>query len=347
MTLSGNSMKRYFDPQYYHRELYKTTERQLAFRKGTAFLKWKYALLRKLKDLTGYEEPEKKPLKITWGEAKEFPSYTRKRLVFNSEENSDIPAYLLIPKSVKGKMPAMVCLQGHTTGFHLSAGITRYPGDAGAISGGRDFAVQAALNGFVGLAIEQRCFGERRLTLQKYMCDHPCTDAALHSFMLGKTMIAERVQDARRAIDLLETLDFVDKKRIGCVGNSGGGTISFYLGIFDKRIKLAVPSCTYCTFKESLMSIWHCVDNYIPGILKYAEMGDLAGLRAPKKLLIVAGKRDKIFPLTGVKKAYRTTEKIFSAAGAKNNLKLLIGSKGHQFYPEQAWPLIKEMINSD
>ena len=124
-------MKRHFDPQHYHRALYKTTERKLAFRKGTAFLKWKSALLRKLKELTGYEEPEKKPLKITWGEAKEFPSFTRKRLVFNSEEYADVPAYLLIPKGVKGKKPAMVCLQGHTTGFHLSAGITKYPRGCG------------------------------------------------------------------------------------------------------------------------------------------------------------------------------------------------------------------------
>ncbi|MEI7905200.1 MAG: alpha/beta hydrolase family protein [Candidatus Firestonebacteria bacterium] len=338
-------MKRYFDPGQYHEELYARTERKLEFKPGMKFEKWKAVLMKKLTELTGYEPPEKAPLKVTRGETKEFKDYVRQRLVFNSEAFADVPAYLLIPKGIKGRMPAMVCLQGHTKGFHISIGEPVYPGDAETIKGGRDFAVQAVKQGFVALALEQRCFGERKKKLQSYMCDHPCTDAALHSFMLGKTMIAERVRDAQRGLDLLESLPFVDKKRLGCMGNSGGGTITFYASIFDKRIKLGVPSCTYCTFKDSLMNIWHCVDNYIPGILKYAEMGDLAGLRAPGKLLIVSGKEDKIFPLKGVKEAFKRTEQIYSAAGARKNLELLIGPEGHRFYPKQAWPLIKEMIN--
>jgi hypothetical protein len=52
------------------------------------------------------------------------------------------------------------------------------------------------------------------------------------------------------------------------------------------------------------MSIYHCGDNYIPGILQYAEAADVLGLFAPKPLVVVAGKTDPIFPIKGVRKSF-------------------------------------------
>ena len=89
-------MKRFFDPAYYHSSLYTRTKRKLEFRSGSIFTKWKKTLLSKLLELLGYEEPVKRPLKISWGTIKQFPEYTRRRLIFNSEDFADVPAYLII-----------------------------------------------------------------------------------------------------------------------------------------------------------------------------------------------------------------------------------------------------------
>jgi pimeloyl-ACP methyl ester carboxylesterase len=91
-----------------------------------------------------------------------------------------------------------------------------------------------------------------------------------------------------RAIDFLATQPDLDMGRIGCMGNSMGGTVSFYAARVDPRIRLVVVSCSFCTFADSWLSRPHCVCGYLPGILQAADTPDLAGLIAPRHLLIVA-----------------------------------------------------------
>jgi dienelactone hydrolase len=145
-------------------------------------------------------------------------------------------------------------------------------------------------------------------------------------------------------LDYLAARGDVDMKRVGVMGNSGGGTISMYAAALLPRLSFAMPSCSFCTFADSIMSIYHCGDNYIPGILQYAEAADVMGLFAPKPLVIVTGRQDPIFPLAGVRKAFRDLQKIYDAAGAKNNCRLVIGEGGHRFYADDAWPKLLKMI---
>jgi len=92
------------------------------------------------------------------------------------------------------------------------------------------------------------------------------------------------------------------------------------------------------------MRIYHCSDHYIPGVLKVAEMGDLAGLIAPRKLLIVAGTHDLAFPIEEVRKAYENARRIFEAAGCPENIELYVGALGHRFYADDCWPIIRRML---
>ena len=105
-----------------------------------------------------------------------------------------------------------------------------------------------------------------------------------------------------------------------------------------------MPSCSVCTFRDSIGKILHCQDNYIPGILKYFEMGDLACLIAPRPLVVVAGREDKIFPISGVEKTFDVIRQIYSAAGAPDNCALVVGEGGHRFYAQQAWPVFRKYV---
>ena len=91
------------------------------------------------------------------------------------------------------------------------------------------------------------------------------------------------------------------------------------------------------------MPIFHCTCNFIPGIMKYFDMGDLACLVSPRPLIVVAGRKDDIFPIDGVTKAFNTIEQIYKAAGAADNCRLIIGEEGHQFYARQGWPAFGEL----
>jgi hypothetical protein len=160
--------------------------------------------------------------------------------------------------------------------------------------------------------------------------------------MLGRTTIGERVWDISRAIDLLSHFEQCDTDRICITGNSGGGTASYYAACLDERIKVSIPSCSFCPYDDSIMAMIHCGCNYIPSARRYFEMGDLACMIAPRKLAIVAGKLDPIFPIDGVLRGYETVEKIYAAAGVPENLSVTVTPREHWWCEDIVWPLIKE-----
>ena len=339
--------KKKLSPSYFQLKLMERMERKLAFSQERDFEKWRKKLKRKFKELIGpiYKEDGKVEFKILQEE--KHKDYILQKLIFFTNPDVMNVAYLVIPSERKKKYPAMICLQGHSTGAHLSVGKVKFRGDKKAIKGDRDFAIQAVRNGFVALAIEQRAFGEREEKLLKQRISYNrCWDATMHALMLGHTLIAERIADVMRGIDLLYQLSFIDKSKIGCMGNSGGGTITYYASCIDERIKISIPSCSFCTYEDSIMKIGHCMDNYIPSALKYFGMEDLAGLIVPRYLIIVAGKKDTIFPIQGVRKAFKKAKEIYKKAGCPENIKLIIGEEGHRFYADKTWPVIKKFLKT-
>ena len=115
----------------------------------------------------------------------------------------------------------------------------------------------------------------------------------------------------------------------------------------DERIKIAMPSCSVCTFEESIGIMYHCECNYLPNMAKYFDMGELACLIAPRKLVVVDGKEDVGFLLKGSLDAYNTIEKIYKKAGCENNCRLVLGEEGHRFYADLSWPVFKELAQWD
>ena len=262
---------------------------------------------------------------------------------FQSEKDYFVPCSLLIPNG-RAK-PLAICLQGHSTGMHISVGEERFDGDKELISGGRDFALQALREGYCALVLEQRYMGSSgSLRDGAPLCAR--RNAALPALLFGRSAIGERVWDVQRAIDVVGEYfaECIDEDQILCMGNSGGGTVTFYAACMDDRIKVAIPSCSVCEFEDSIIPFHHCCCNYIPGIRKYFEMGDLACLIADRALVIVCGVKDPDFPLHGVEKSYRRAKEAFAANGREEHCVLIKGSEGHRFYPEEAWPVANRLI---
>lgn len=92
------------------------------------------------------------------------------------------------------------------------------------------------------------------------------------------------------------------------------------------------------------MAMNHCEENYIPGLLKFAEMSDIAGLAAPKPLVIVAGREDPLFPIAATRRAFRSLRKIYAACGADSHCHLVVGAGGHRFYADASWPVMMKEI---
>lgn len=333
-----------FAPESCHEHLMKTIQPRLAFDPQRDFPAWRQAVDAKLRELVGVL-PDRVPPNLRQEYERENDLFRETRFVFSAEAYADVPCHLLVPQAGDAPFPVVVCLQGHSTGMHISLGRPRYEGDEESIAGDRDFALQAVRQGYAALVIEQRCFGEREQDRPPPVvhADDRCHHAAMTALLLGRTMIGERVWDVSRAIDVLGEFPEIDAGRIGCMGNSGGGTITYFAACLDERIGIAMPSCYVCTFRDSIGTIDHCGDNYIPGILQYFEMGDLAGLIAPRPLVVVAGRDDGIFPIGAVEETFETIRRIYRAAGAPDRCRLVIGEGGHRFYADLAWPVFREL----
>jgi hypothetical protein len=219
----------------------------------------------------------------------------------------------------------------------------KYPGDEATISGGdRDFCVRAVAEGFAALAIEQRAFGQCGGTEHGPACERP----AMTAILLGRTLIGERVWDVMRVLDAVEAHfgDLITMKGSVLMGNSGGGTATYYTACLEHRFDGYMPSCAVCTYRDSIISIHHCTCNYVPAAARFFDMGDLAVMIAPKKLVVVCGEQDDIFPLEGVRETFRIIEGLYAASGAQGNAALVVGKEGHRFYADDAWPVMKGLL---
>jgi hypothetical protein len=72
----------------------------------------------------------------------------------------------------------------------------------------------------------------------------------------------------------------------------------------------------------------------------------LAILIAPKKLVVVCGKDDPIFPLHGVIQMFDIMKNLYRAAGAEDACALVIGQEGHRFYADDAWPVMHTLLKN-
>ena len=323
-----------------HQNLARSMKQALAFDPTKDYDGWKKELREKFMELSGLALIEAAgdcdpKLEIEYTEQRD--GYSETRFTFQSEEGYRVPCFLLIPDGEKEKYPVAITLQGHSTGFHNSVGQMKYPSDLDYHPRGQ-FGVQAVKRGFATLCIEQRGMGERRPRATEADCYRNCTYTAMQALHMGRTILAERVWDVHKAIDLLASaFPVCDTEKVLITGNSGGGTASFYSACYDERIKLCAPSCAFCPYGPSILAMYHCSCNYIPSAYCYFDMQDLAALIAPRHLSVISGIKDKIFPIDGVKSGYATVEQIYEKAGAADACSLTVTPREHWWCEDLVW----------
>ena len=277
-------------------------------------------------------------------------TYQRRTVVIRAADGLRLPAHVLIPHNLNSPAPVALCFPGHGPGKALPAGMTEDEnGEPITISGDRDYALQAVRQGYVALSVDLRGFGELRLEEdiaagQKYSCQR----LSRRLQAVGKTLLGMRVSDVMCWINWLAALDEADASRIVVTGNSAGGTLSFWAAALDTRIAQAAPSCSWCLYRQSWLGIripselekWdivHCECGYVPGLLTLCELTDVAGLIAPRPLLLIAGRGDNLAPVAAVQEAFEELRTIYAAFGAENALELFIGEGGHRYYKARTW----------
>lgn len=338
-----------FDPVAFAHKLYESAPLRLTFRAQNRKQAeaWQKQLRARLTDLVAGFPPKREPLKPQTLEVREFPAFRREKFVFESRAGLAVLGYLLTPANVKPPYRAMICIPGHGRGVDDIVGIDDKGEDRNTKDGYQhDFAIQVVEHGLAAVAIEPMAFGCRRgAQARKEGLGHTsCQPVAGSALLLGQTMIGWRVFDVMRTIDWIETRKELNAARVGCMGISGGGTCTVFSAALEPRIRAALVSGYLNTFRDSIFSLSHCIDNYVPGILNWAEMYDIAGLIAPRPMFAEAGEKDDIFPIEASRDSFARVRRVYETFGAAGNFQYETFDAAHSFHGVKGIPFLVEHL---
>ena len=264
---------------------------------------------------------ERLPVEVAALEQAELPKFTRTKIRFLSDDADYVPAYLFVPRNLKGAVPGILCL-------HQTTSIGK--GEPAGVGGTSNlyYARELAERGYVTLAPDYPNFGD-------YQFD-PYQHGYVSATMKG-------ICNHRRAVDVLQSLPDVAKDKIGSIGHSLGGHNTLFLGVFDLRVKVLATSCGFNSFRKyrggDLTGWSH--KGYMPLIAeKYGkdparvpfDFPDIIAALAPRPVFINAPLRDDNFEVSGVRDCVDAAkpiyERIFEAC---NRLVAVYPDAGHEF----------------
>ena len=236
-----------------------------------------------------YPKPE--PLSAELINRERRDGFTLEAVKIRATAAYQIPAWVLIPDNLKGRVPGLVAIHDHGGAYVWGhEKIISYPGENPALTEyrntyyGRPYAELLARKGYVVLVIDGFYFGERRLRpeeidvatapgemrqgLQKLsttktnsrewisavnqLCHQYESLTAKTIFTAGATWPGILVWDDMCSVDYLCSRPEVDATRIGCLGLSIGGLRTAYLIAADPRIKVACVTGWMTEFEAQL-----------------------------------------------------------------------------------------------
>lgn len=323
---------------------------RLSFRNaGMSFDDWHKTAHEKLLDLLG-DFPARVPLEPKIEFSEEQDGYIRQRVIINADEYMAIPCYVLIPANRKPgeRLPAIVCSHGHGPyGKDPVAGVRGDQMHSAEISKmNYNYAEQMAKEGFVTIAPDLRGFGERREYIEATSSGRDlCNINFIKGALFGIYPMTLNIFDITRCVDYLQTLDEVDPDRIGMMGLSYGGTITTFATAVEPRIKAADIIGYVNPFSAfAIQNANFCGSQIVPNLYKYFDTYDIAGLIAPRPLLLEMGLFDHCFPYKDLHRGYLGTKEIYDAAGIPDLLHTDIHPGGHQFGGNKAAEFFRKYL---
>jgi len=340
--------------------------------------RWKQTAREKFLELLHYSPPRCDPAAEVV-ERVDRGDYVREKIYFNTTPSIRVPAYLLVPKNTRGKLPALVALHDHG-GFYLwgKEKLVETDGEAPALKnwrttyyGGNALASVLVRMGYVVLVIDMFYWGERRMLLPDDPADwreRPADisreriaafnqRASQNEQLVGRTIFAAGFTwagvmfwDDIRSVDYLLTRAEVDSQRIGCVGLSVGGLRAAHLAALDPRVKAAVAVGWMASFPAQLQrhirnTIGHT--KLVPGLYRLMDYPDVASLAMPSALLVINGSKDGLFEPGGVAAAFDKLGRCYKKAGIPDRIKTSLYDAPHEFngdMQQEAWAWLKRWV---
>ena len=285
---------------------------------------------REMHEMLGLEPmPQRTPLKATVTSKVQHEEFEVWNLHYQSMPRLYVTANLYVPKGLKKPAPAILYVCGH--GRVKKDGVSY-----GNKVHYQHHGIWFARNGYVCLIID---------TLQLGEIEGIHHGTYNHNMWWwnsrGYSSAAVEAWNSIRALDYLETLEFVDKNRFGVTGRSGGGAYSWWVSVLDERIMASAPVAGITSLKNHVYAGYansgrlahgvvegHCDCMFHVNTYRW-DFDQVAALVAPRPLMILNTDDDRIFPLDGVTDVFNGARRIYDLHGARDKLGLTIVPGGH------------------
>jgi hypothetical protein len=266
----------------------------------------------------------------------------RERVIFDSEEFMSVPCTILRPASMPSDKSAraILCSHGHGPfGKEPVAGNTTTPELRANIDLHHyNYGQEMARRGYLTLCPDLRVFGERSDGGDPYPGRDKCNVHFIRGMVLGIYTLTLNIWDMMRCIDYLQTRPEVDPQRIGMMGLSQGGTMTTFTSAAEPRIKAAdIIGYVNPWERFGINRANFCGSQVVPGIFKWFDTHDIAGLIAPRPLLLEMGIHDTCFPIEDTLKGFAGVQRIYRAAGVEEQLWADVHPGEHGFAANKAY----------
>jgi cephalosporin-C deacetylase-like acetyl esterase len=267
--------------------------------------------------------PERTPLNPRIVAAEDHGDYRLEKVIFESQPRHFVTALLYLPKT-KPPYPGVLVPCGHSGNGKASEAYQR-------------ISILLARNGLASFCYDPIEQGERFQLLDE--AGKPLVGGTtahclvgVGSTLLGRNTATFRIWDGMRAIDYMQSREEIDPQRIGCTGNSGGGTLTSYLMALDPRIACAAPSCYLCGFRRLCETIGpQDAEQNIHGQIAFGlDHSDYILIRAPKPTLMCTATHD-FFDIDGAWDCFRQAKRFYTRLGFPERVDLIETDAKHGF----------------
>lgn len=302
-------IEHYYEDEPALRERLKKEGRSAAFAGATSadFKAWERTTRTRLHDVLGLSLMERVAPDVRELErVRVAGDIVRTHMLLRVETDVWMPLYLLEPAGPKcnenGRKRCYICPHGHQgAGAASVAGVMGVPAVDDAVRKfNYDYGLRLAQMGYVTVCPDARGWGHRRDWKgqgddETSYLRGTCLNQARMAEPLGLTVAGLNAWDNMRLIDYLETRGDIAMNDLGCFGFSGGGYMTLYLAALDPRVRKAFVSGYLYGVDDSLLHLnGNCSCNYVPGLWRLLDMGDIASLIAPRPLLVQSCEKDHL-----------------------------------------------------
>jgi len=251
--------------------------------------------------------PEKVNSAPIYANKRQLDGYSAENVAIESLSGVFVSGTLYRPLKGKGPFPAVMLAQGH--------GEIQHYGESSQL-------LSATLARMGAVVFSYDMFAKGEESLQFAFEDH-------------RTILAPTMQtlNSIRILDFLSALPYVDPKRIGMTGASGGGTQTFVMTALDPRIAVSAPVVMVSSWFfggcpcESGMPIHSCGEWGTNNV-------EIAAMAAPRPMLVVSDGGDWTANVPEVEFPY--LKKVYSLFGKPElveNVHLV--KEGHDYGPSK------------